>query len=35
MKEFPVKILKLLEGTLNGMIFENSFLNLPKTLFLI
>jgi hypothetical protein len=33
MKEFPVKILKPFEGTLNAMIFENSFLNLPKTLF--
>jgi hypothetical protein len=33
MKEFPVKILKPLEGTLNAIIFENSFLNLPKTLF--
>jgi hypothetical protein len=33
MKEFPAKILKPLEGTLNAMIFENSFLNLPKTLF--
>jgi hypothetical protein len=33
MKEFPVKILKPLEGKLNAMIFENSFLNLPKTLF--
>jgi hypothetical protein len=33
MKEFPVKLLKPLEGTLNAMIFENSFLNLPKTLF--
>jgi hypothetical protein len=33
MKEFPVKILKPLEGKLNAMIFENSFVNLPKTLF--
>jgi hypothetical protein len=33
MKEFPAKILKPLEGTLNAMIFENSLLNLPKTLF--
>jgi hypothetical protein len=33
MKEFPVKILKPLEGTLNAIIFENSFINLPKTLF--
>jgi hypothetical protein len=33
MKEFPTKILKPMEGTLNAMIFENSFLNLPKTLF--
>jgi hypothetical protein len=33
MKEFPVKILKPLAGTLNAMIFKNSFINLPKTLF--
>jgi hypothetical protein len=33
MKEFPVKMLKPLEGKLNAMIFENSFFNLPKTLF--
>jgi hypothetical protein len=33
MQEFPVNVLKPLEGTLNAVIFENSFINLPKTLF--
>lgn len=33
MKEFPLHILEPLQGTLNAMIFENSFINLPKTLF--
>jgi hypothetical protein len=33
MREFPVEILMPLEGTLNAIIFENSFINLPKTLF--
>jgi hypothetical protein len=33
MKEFPLYVLETLQGTLNAMIFENSFINLPKTLF--
>jgi hypothetical protein len=33
MKEFPVNILKPSEATLNATIFENSFINLAKTLF--
>jgi hypothetical protein len=33
MKEFPVKMLKPSEAILNAMIFENSSINLPKTLF--
>ena len=33
MKIFPVEILKPLKGTINALIFENTFINLPKTLF--
>ena len=33
MKKFPVKILKPVTGTLNALIFENTFIDLPKTLF--
>ncbi len=33
MKKFPVKILKPISGILNALIFENSFINLPTSLF--
>lgn len=33
MKIFPVEILKPLKATINALIFENTFINLPKTLF--
>ncbi len=33
MKKFPVEILKPISGTLNALIFENSLINLPTSLF--